>query len=62
MSGYANAIQAFVAAGWTLVRHTNHAVLRCPCGKHTASIATTTGDHRTARNNQRLIRACVKGT
>jgi hypothetical protein len=47
--------QMFQRAGFTLVRCTNHAIWRCPCGHAKVTAARTPGKGRRAHDNARAL-------
>jgi hypothetical protein len=54
----------FSAAGFTLVRHTNHKIWRCPCG-HTQMASSSSrhggrGDQNAKALLARILRACTQ--
>jgi hypothetical protein len=54
--------RTFERAGFTLVRHTNHAIWRCPCGHAQLAAPGTPGKGRSIANTTaeiaRTLRAC----
>lgn len=56
-------VNLFEGAGFVLIRCTNHAIWRCPCGHTTIATPTTLGKGRAWDNTKalhaRTLRACA---
>jgi hypothetical protein len=52
--------QAFLRAGFALVREKNHPVWRCPCGHKQVTSSNTHCEGRADRNSAALIRRTLR--
>lgn len=66
MKAKSSLFRAYEQAGFTLVRMTNHAVWRCPCGHCKITTPTSPGRGRSGTNSMvllaRTLRACTART